>query len=188
MTASAPGRVASQQNHRHHHQHLRPASSLLAKKDAAIAAAAAARPESTTGQAAHPAASASSLGRRRRSSNGRALPGAAWGCRTDGSSRAKTAKAAAAAGIRVLLPGQGARDYASLLRGSGTSRGRELEARVATAEAEVGYCTVLADTFRVAFLPPRAPAPFVAMRDRLRKRQNVIRKKGAVHSRTKSCN
>ncbi len=40
-------------------------------------------------------------------------------------------------GMRVLLPGQGARDYSSLLKGTGTLRGRELEARMATAEAEV---------------------------------------------------
>jgi len=41
-------------------------------------------------------------------------------------------------GMRVLLPGQGARDYSSLLKGTETLRGRELEARMATAEAEVG--------------------------------------------------
>lgn len=43
----------------------------------------------------------------------------------------------AGGGMRVLLPGEGARDYSSLLRGSESLRGRELEARVATAEAEV---------------------------------------------------
>ncbi|CAN0071419.1 unnamed protein product [Ectocarpus sp. 4 AP-2014] len=41
--------------------------------------------------------------------------------------------------MRVLLPGEGARDYSSLLRGSDALRGRELEARVATAEAEATW-------------------------------------------------
>ncbi|CAM9913928.1 unnamed protein product [Ectocarpus fasciculatus] len=41
--------------------------------------------------------------------------------------------------MRVLLPGEGARDYSSLLRGSEALRGRELEARVATAEAEATW-------------------------------------------------
>ncbi|CAM9573635.1 unnamed protein product [Discosporangium mesarthrocarpum] len=39
---------------------------------------------------------------------------------------------------KVLLAGEGARDYSSLLKGAGVTRGRELEARAATAEAEVG--------------------------------------------------
>lgn len=39
--------------------------------------------------------------------------------------------------MRVLLPGEGARDYASLLKGSEALRVRELESRAATAEAEV---------------------------------------------------
>lgn len=126
ITASVTGRVGHQL-----HQRLRPSSSLLAKKDAAIAAVA--RPE-TAGNAARAiaeaaaAAAAASRGRR----SGRPLVG-----RSGSLSRLKTT--AGAPGMRVLLPGQGARDYASLLKGSGTLRGRELEARVATAEAEVGY-------------------------------------------------
>ncbi|CBJ26969.1 hypothetical protein Esi_0051_0052 [Ectocarpus siliculosus] len=47
--------------------------------------------------------------------------------------------AVAGGGMRVLLPGEGARDYSSLLRGSEALRGRELEARVATAEAEATW-------------------------------------------------
>lgn len=41
------------------------------------------------------------------------------------------------AGMRVLLPGQGARDYASLLKGSESFKRRELESRAVTAEAQV---------------------------------------------------
>ena len=40
-------------------------------------------------------------------------------------------------GRRVLLPGKGARDYTSLLKGTEALRMRELESRAATAEAEV---------------------------------------------------
>lgn len=126
MTASAAENAG-------HPRLPRPSSSLLAKKDAAIAAAAG--PE-TARRAAQPvgtatgAGAASSFGRRR--SDGGLLAGRG-GCRAGGVSRLKTKS-----GMRVLLPGQGARDYASLLKGSGTLRGRELEARVATAEAEVG--------------------------------------------------
>lgn len=39
--------------------------------------------------------------------------------------------------MRALLPGEGARSYSSLLRGFDSMRERELEARAATAEAEV---------------------------------------------------
>eukprot|EP00903_Cladosiphon_okamuranus_P020583 g18894.t1 len=108
-------------------QRLRPSSSLLAKKDAAMAG-----PE-TAGKAARPTASAwaagSRLGRRR---SGGLLAG-----RSDSLGRLKTK--AGAPGMRVLLPGQGARDYASLLKGSATLKGRELEERVATAEAEATW-------------------------------------------------
>lgn len=157
MTASAAGHL-QQQN-----QRLRPSSSLLAKKDAAIAAVAqpetsgkAARPTASAGAGAPAPAPASSLGRR---SSGSLLAG-----RSGSLSRLKTK--AGAPGMRVLLPGQGARDYASLLKGSATLRGRELEERVATAEAEVGrgicWGYVCGDTsvaiFLVAF-PLRALFP-----------------------------
>lgn len=39
--------------------------------------------------------------------------------------------------MRVLLPGEGARDYAALFKGSETLRIRDLVSRAATAEAEV---------------------------------------------------
>eukprot|EP00752_Nemacystus_decipiens_P007835 g7000.t1 len=126
-TTAKAGRLQQQQQH----QRLRPSSSLLAKKDAAIAAVA--RPE-TTGKAAArltstaSAAAAAGLGRR----SGRPRAG-----RPGSLTRLNTT--AGAPGMRVLLPGQGARDYASLLKGSGTVRGRELEARVATAEAEATW-------------------------------------------------
>lgn len=121
-TASTAGRAG------HQHQNLRPYSPLLVKRDAALGAVA--RPE-TAGKTAAVAVP-SSLGR---SNSSRVLAGAG-GCRTGSLNRLKTK--AGGTGMRVLLPGQGARDYASLLKGSGTLRGRELEARVATAEAEVG--------------------------------------------------
>ena len=41
--------------------------------------------------------------------------------------------------MRVLLPGEGARDYSALLRGAETLKGRELESRAATAEAEARF-------------------------------------------------
>lgn len=48
----------------------------------------------------------------------------------EGGGRSKT-------GMRVLLPGEGARDYSSLLKGTGELKAKDLEARAATAEAEV---------------------------------------------------
>lgn len=43
------------------------------------------------------------------------------------------------AGMRVLLPGEGARDYLSLSKGAEALRNREMESRAATAEAQVRY-------------------------------------------------
>lgn len=45
------------------------------------------------------------------------------------------------AGMRVLLPGEGARDYSSLLKGAERLKGQVLESRVATAEAAVRRTT-----------------------------------------------
>lgn len=58
-------------------------------------------------------------------------------CRTAGNSRVNVSRRASSRGARVLLPGEGARNYSSLMKGLDSVRGRELESRVATAEAEV---------------------------------------------------
>lgn len=58
-------------------------------------------------------------------------------CTTAGKSRVNAGRRASSRGARVLLPGEGARSYSSLLKGIDSVRGRELESRVATAEAEV---------------------------------------------------
>lgn len=61
---------------------------------------------------------------------------------SSGSVRSRTPSMGKRAGMkpgmmRVLLPGEGARDYASLLKGSETRRVKDLESRAATAEAQV---------------------------------------------------
>lgn len=55
--------------------------------------------------------------------------------RSSGGGRSKS-------GVRVLLPGEGARDYASLLKGAEALKAREMESRAATAEAEVSVALV----------------------------------------------
>lgn len=89
----------------------------------------------TSGNTARPAALSAASGLRR--SSGRLLTWGGGG-RPGGSVRTSKNKILGASGMRVLMPGEGARDYSSLLKGSESVRGRGLEARVATAEAEVG--------------------------------------------------
>lgn len=140
-TTAAEGGAEEQQQQQPQQQQPRqgPRSTPLLPARHGVATAGA-RPE-TSGHTTRPAAAAAvsaASGLPRRRGSGGPLTRGGGGSRTGGCvGRFKNSKLRGS-GVRVLMPGEGARDYSSLLKGSGSVRGRELEARVATAEAEVG--------------------------------------------------